>query len=856
MTTPTLWRFTAGEMRRRPGRTLLTLFGIVIGVAAVFAITLTTGSTHRAYRDMFEAVAGRAALEVVAEGAGGFDEALASELQAVAGVKAAVPVVQIASVVLGEKGRVPVLVLGIDPELDKAARDLVPREGRLFAASGGREPLEEALLPATFADALQVRLGQPIRLLTPLPALGGPITTNVTVVGLLEPRGFAAFNGGSIVFLPLGKAQQLFNLRGRINSLQIVLAEGADPRKVESEVRLRLPAGLTVQAPAARGQLAQDHLQSVELSLSSLSLVSLVAGAFVILNAFLMSLGERRRQLALLRALGATRGQVTRLLLREAVLLGVVGTLLGLAAGWGLAVALRRMLEQVMAITFPEPRLSPMPFLLALVLGPGMSLVSTVLPARRAGRRAPLDDLLRPREEASATPRRWPCYLGLVLMSAVILFVIGLLGDWFSGEMAAQLLPIVTGLSVIGVVLALPLLLSPLQIAVARLLDPLLGLEGRLAFRQLARHPGRTALTAGVLLMGVIISIGFGQSMRNSIRDIHKWSDATLWRDFYIRANQPDTTVTITVAPMAEALADRLAALEGVARVDKINFLPARVQERSVVVVAFTIGSDEPVPFALTGGRADDVRQGWNEGQAVLANVLARRLGVHVGDTITVETARGPQAIRVVGTATEYTVGGMAVFLDWNRANQLFDLPGVHAFGITAQPGQAANVEPRLRELCAKHGLWCQSNAELRAFLDQAVDAVAGFFWMLVVLVFVVASLGMVNTLTMNVLEQTRELGVLRAVAMQRRQVRKLVLSQALLLAVISLAPGVVFGIFMAYLMNLATEPTIGQAIEFHVDALFVAGCLAVALMVALLAAAWPARRAARLRIIEALQYE
>src|SRR5262249_54987613 len=184
------------------------------------------------------------------------------------------------------------------------------------------------------------------------------------------------------------------------------------------------------------------------------------------------------------------------------------------------------------------------------------------------------------------------------------------------------------------------------------------------------------------------------------------------------------------------------------------------------------------------------------------------------------------------------------------------DLPGVHAFGITAGPGRAAELEPRLRAFCAERGLYCQSNAELRGFIDQAVDAVTGFFWMLVVRVLVVASLGMVNTLTMNVLEQTRELGVLRAVAMKRGQVRKLVLAQALFLAVVSLVPGALVGVGIAYLMNVTTRPMTGHVVAFHIDAALVAGCLAVALVIALTAAAGPARRAGRLRVIEALQYE
>lgn len=854
-TTPTLWRFTTGEMRRRPGRTLLTLFGIVIGVAAVFAITLTTGATRRAYRDMFEAIAGRAALEVVAEGLGGFDEQVRELLTVVPHVKEVVPVVQIPSVILGARA-IPVLVLGIDPERDAATRDHVLRAGRFFQASRERQRRVEALLPAPFATAQELGIDQQLRLLTPLPTPAGPYIAELTIVGLLEPRGLTAFNGGSVLLLPLATAQQLFNLEGQVNSLQVVLTEYGDARTVENEIRRRLPPGLTVQAPGGRGELAQDHLHSTELGLSSLSVISLVAGGFVIFNAFLMNLGERRHQLAVLRALGATRAQVTRLLLREALLLGGVGTLVGLAAGWGLAAGLRRMMEQLMGLALPEPGLALAPFGFALLLGPGLALAATCLPARRAGRRAPLDDLLRPRGDQTDRPRHWPAYLGLGLVAVVLLFVVLALRDWFPMDWARALLPGMTSLMVVGVVLAFSPLVPPLLTGTAWLFRPLLGLAGRLAARQLARHPGRTALTASVLLVGVITSIGFGQSMRNNIRDIHKWAGHTINRDFYVRGNMPDTTVTITASPLPESVGTELAALDGVSHVDRVCFLPARVQERPVVVISFNLQADLPLPFALTAGDPEDLRRRWSRGDVVLGSALAQRLRVGVDDTLTVETARGPRPARVAGTATEYTVGGMVLYLDWDRAKELFDLPGVHAFGITARPGQAAALEARLRAFCSARGLWCQANAELRGFVDQAIDGVASFFWMLVVLVFVVASLGMVNTLTMNVLEQTRELGVLRAVAMQRGQVRNLVLAQAFFLAVISLMPGVVFGIGVAYLMNVTTRPMTGHVVAFHLDATLVAGCIALALLIALGTAAWPARRAARLRVIDALHYE
>ncbi|TMQ33052.1 MAG: FtsX-like permease family protein [Planctomycetota bacterium] len=308
----TLWKYSAREVRRRPGRSILTLLGIVFGVAAIVAITITTSTTHTAFRSMFEAVAGRAALEVVPSGQGGFDAHVLAAVRAVDGVQAAVPVVQTPAVLLGARGGAGVLVLGIDPRADQQVRTYELREGRLLDDTDG------LLLEAGFAQAQGVSLGQRVRLMTPAAESGGILAAPLPVVGLLELDGAATFNGGAVAFMPLATAQRSFGFHERINSIQIVLAEGADAATVQALLQPNLPAGLSVQAPASRGGLAQDSLLSTELGLGSLSVVSLVAGAFVILNAFLMNLGERRRQFAILRALGATRRQVTRLLLREA----------------------------------------------------------------------------------------------------------------------------------------------------------------------------------------------------------------------------------------------------------------------------------------------------------------------------------------------------------------------------------------------------------------------------------------------------------------------------------------------------------------------------------------------------------
>jgi putative ABC transport system permease protein len=194
--------------------------------------------------------------------------------------------------------------------------------------------------------------------------------------------------------------------------------------------------------------------------------------------------------------------------------------------------------------------------------------------------------------------------------------------------------------------------------------------------------------------------------------------------------------------------------------------------------------------------------------------------------------------------------------LEWYAAKKLFDMQGVHALMVSARPGEVAHLAGVLKDFCDERSLLLQSNVEVRETLDRQMSGMLGLIWILLSLVFVVASLGIVNTLTMNVLEQTRELGVLRAIGMRRLQVGKLIVAQAVALAMISLAPGVLAGIGLAYLINLSTLPLTGQPVPFHLDIGQVAGCFGTALAITILAALLPARRAVRLQVIQALQYE
>jgi putative ABC transport system permease protein len=827
-----LWVYNLREMQRRPGRMLLTLLGIALGLATVVATRLTIHTVDRAYRDLFEGVAGRPALEITAKGNGGFEAGAAGGLEQLRGVQTVVPRIQSAAALVSASGSVAVPVLGID---HAGVADWPVREGRPLTGE------DDALLDPGLASSLNLRPGESLEVWAPSGSF------HLRLSGILQPRGTSAAAGGQMI-VSLACAQRLFNLAQRINSIQVLLDDDTDPAVVQTAIAGRLPTGLVVQPPGMRGELARTTLLAAEQGLSALSLVAFLAATFVILNTFLLNLGERRKQVAILRSLGASRKQVLRLLLREALLLGLVGAIAGCAGGVVLAVGLNFLMQKFLGIALPSMKLSAEAFVLAALLGPGASMAAACLPAWYASRRPPLVELLPQRTHGEEVLPRWLWQLGVLLLVLGIALEIVVGRGYFTDTLSRNLLAPAIGLLLVGGVLALPLVIDPLL----RLLTILpLGLEGRFAVQQLVRHRSRTSLTSGVLFLALVVAIAFGQALRTTLRDLQHWYRQTIIADFLIRGAMPDSSFTLAPA-LPEALADEIRRC-GDASVDCISFLPAEVEEQQVLVLARTFATDRPLPLDLHESDEPSVRRGLSAGEVVLGTGLAQRLGLHCGDVLNLTTTQGVRELRVAGTAVEYAGGGLALYLEWETARKLLDLPGVHVF-LVSNRTDADSLASKLHEFCDRHHLLFQSNADLRSLIEGMLSRVSGALWGLMVLAFAVASLGIVNTLTMNVHDQTREFGVLRALGLKRGQVCKVVVIQAVLLAGLSLLPGALAGAGMAYAINRASAAWTGSPTPFQLDFRLLFGACALAVVMAVLAALSPARQAVRLSVATAIQ--
>jgi putative ABC transport system permease protein len=855
-----LRHYTWRAMQQRPGRTILTMLSIVIGVTAAVAVGLGTATTRNAYKQMFAIVTGRTTLEIDAQGGGGFDKTILGKVQALSGIAVAAPLIDrpgSMSIEGGER-RVRLEVLGVDPEVDQKVRD--------YAISAGRQVQsgkDEIALDEQFAKFLGLKVGDEVRLLTQ------HLSTRFEIVGLVQPKTGALMTQTAMALIPLDRAQYHLNPRGRTNlidRIQIVTAPNVDPDKFEPQVAAILPEGLAVHRPAASTQLMRETLLSTEQGLTLTTLFSLLMAAFIILNTFLMNVSERRRQLSIMRAIGATKLQVGGMLLREAALLGVVGTALGIGLGVLLAFVGTNLVGRAFDVQLPPLRdvMTPQPFITGIVFGLIMALVGAVVPALLAAQVSPLEGMNR-----VANIKKWD-FTRLFLVAGLILTVGSLVEIYGSieGRLPIDAATYSAVALLVGLVLLDTTILSPQASLVARLLKLLSPVEAGMALRQVLRNHMRSALTVAVLFIAGSTGVGMASSILDCVQDVHNWFNQAIVGDYFLRAMMPDMA-TGTSADLPEEvgaeLHKTLAQAPG-SKIDDVAFVEAQVprgEEESnalrVIVIARqyeNTGDSKPPAFDLIAGDPARLRQELQSGQVVIGSVLAQKLSLKLGDKLPLESKQGVQQLTICGVANEYMVGGLAVHMARKYAEEWLGVTGVDGYIINVPPAYREAIKPALEALAKKYDVILMSQADIRNTVNQFVKGTEWSLWLLVFMGFVVGAFGVVNTLTMNVLEQTRELGLLRIVAMTRGQVRRTILMQALIIGGVGLPPGILLGVAVAYVMNLAMMPSFGHPIAFHVHPDMLLATFVGAIIIVLFAAIIPARRATRINVVEALHYE
>ena len=836
------WSFCWNNIRLRPLRVLLTVLSIAGAVAAVVAVLQSTAATRSQLASLHQTLSSRVDLEIVATDASAFTLQDVSDWDKVPGIQAAVPIHRVFTLIYSGRQHVRGIATGVDLEQYRSLRDFDIVAGQLCTGE------DEACMEASAAERLGVSVGDVVQ----MRVRARRWLTPKTITGIIRPTGLGAVEETASLFMPLAAAGQLEDADGSATSILIALKPDVSGESTAEQVRTLLPGHLKLVDLSSSVSLSGPTEEIVNDALNMAAWLSVVAAIFIVLNTFQISIAERQRQMALLRVVGATTGQVRTTLYQEALLLGIAGTILGIVLGIAGSRLLSQGVQSVFGLTETGTfTIQPHALLAGLIFGTVVTFIAVWFPARTACDAPPLQVL-----KSATAPNHIRSRRTATLWGLATLLVMGVMFACASKEIYPAV-TLVAGIHflLISCTIFLPALIRPGTVLLTRLIGRFFPIESQLSQSQLLDNFGRTSLTTMVMFVVSATSISIGITTLSVTADVEAWLDRTLTADFLLRASRPRVDM-----PEADSLPDDvdplIRSIPGIESIDRMSFSLASVEGESATLLTRQISGYELLPIDLLDGEPSTLRNHLLAGEVVIGSVLAGRIGCHTGDVVNLEISGIGHPVRVAGIAREYTSGGLMIVMDLTAAQALFPIRDSQVYGIRTLPSATESVGVALRAVSKDRGLIFQSLSDLRELVRQMISGLTSRLWMILLVAMIIAGFAIVNTLTMSVIQQTRQLGLLRVVGMTRPQVVNMLLIQALALGLLALVPGTVLGVLMGYLITIGFRGVADHGVSFALNPIHLAFYLVMGILLSLLAAVLPAIRAVRLNPLEAIHEE
>ena len=850
-------RFALKALLGRKLRTVLSAFAIVLGVATVSGTYVLTDSIDKAFGSIFTesrkgsdaVISGKAAFEV-GSGTGvtapAFAESLLQRVRALPDVRVADGSVNGEAQLIGKNGKA--IVHGGAPNLGfSIARGDSPFNP-LTLVGGSWPKHNEVVVDKSTASKDHFRIGQ----IVGVQAIGS--VQQLRVSGIVKFGSVATIGGATLAGFDLPTAQKLFGKPGKLDEIAVASKPNVPSSQLLQQIRGILPADTQVRT--GQGQAHQDSkdtnsfISFLQKFLLGFGGVALFVGSFVIANSLSITIAQRTRELATLRTLGASRRQLLRSIIIEALAIGVLAAVIGLFAGLALAKGLFALFNAV-GFTLPNNGLTfeTRTVVVSLAVGIIVTLLASLRPALRATRVPPIAAV---REGATLPESRFARYR---LPASILLTALGfaglLWGLFAPGLGTAGILIFMLGgalLVFFGVALLSVRLVTPLAGALGWPATRIGGTAGALARENAQRNPQRTASTASALMIGLalvtlvsMLAAGIITSFKGSVNKI--WKNA----DYAITAQN-------NFSPIPIAAADAVAKTPGVTAIGNVRAGRARAFNHTSTITAVN-------PPASQMFQLD-----WKQGSSsVLANLgadgafvdkgYAKSHHLRAGSPITLTFATGARKTFVLRGIFDPPTGGSpfgSVTISAATFDRFVPQPqNLYSF-VLMKGGQTDANKAALDQTLKS---FPNAKAATRQkFIDNQISglsSVLNILYVLLALSVVVSLFGIVNTLVLTVFERTREIGMLRAIGMTRRQVRRMIRHESVITALIGAAIGIALGIVLASLLIarvnfIVLSVPVGQLVIFAL----------ASILVGIVAAIFPARRAARLNVLEALQYE
>jgi putative ABC transport system permease protein len=839
-------------------RAVLTALAIVLGVAMISGTYVLTDTIKAAFGTVFTTVYKNTDAVITSKSALGtnsnsnalppsFPESLLAKVQKLPGVAEAQGGIDDYAHLVGRDGKVisgggaPPLAFSVHPHGDQHFNPLT-----LVSGTWPVGPHQIAI-DANTASKKHYKPGDTIGVI----ARGAEQT--FTVSGTVQIGGVSSLGGATMAIFDFPTAQKLFNKVGKLDGIDIAAKHGVSPAELVKEIAPILPANAQVRTGQAQAKQAtkdtNGFLSIINDFLLAFGGVALFVGGFVIANTLSITIAQRTRELATLRTLGATRRQVLRSVLLEAFIIGLLAAVCGLFLGLGLAKGLNALFIHF-GIDLPQAGtvFATRTIVVSLVVGVAVTLLAALRPAIRATRVPPISAV---REGAVLPTSRFARFSVaaalLTIGAALTIMLVGLFVGGISTTDRLLMLGIGAAAVFVGVAMLAKTLVPPLARTLGWPASRFAGAAGKLARGNAMRNPQRTASTASALMIGLalvtlvsVLASGLKTTFESAVNSIFTADYAVTATDNFSPISTASSTA-LTRVPGATVVSGVRAA-QGKAYGGRINVTGVSGDISKVINVKWQVGS-QAVPGQL------------GENGAFVSKAYAKAQHIHVGSTIDVETPSGktmhlvlkgifapPKGGSPYGDVTISTKRFDAAYPNPQNLYTFVDMAGGVSTANTAKLAHALNTFPDAK---------VATESQFKKNQEKGIDTLLNLLYVLLSLSIIISLFGIVNTLVLTVFERTRELGMLRAVGMTRRQVRSMIRHESIVTALIGAALGIPVGIVLALM--------VGKAIKYAAFTIPV-GTLVVfiiaAIVAGIIAAIFPARRAGKLNVLEALQYE
>ena len=842
------WRYLNG----RKLRTFLTTLAVVFGVMVIFGMNIILPTMLQAFQSNIMAASGVEDVTVTHLSGSGFPAEVATKLDGIKGIRAVSATLERtinlpADYLDGNPTRpdriTAINLVGVNPAAAQSLHVYLVQDPGRFLQAGD---VNSTVISQSLADAYGVSLGESIK----VPSVNGIAT--LTVVGILPPL---TLPGNEEMLVTLAQAQAMTGQAGQINNIEVALTSADQGLRNQTVASIKTAMGSQYQVGALESDSSlYASIQLGQAAFNMFGVLALFMGGFIIFNTFRTVVAERRRDIGMLRALGARRSTITGMILIEGLLQGLFGSAAGLLLGYlfgaGLVLLVQQPINAFIHVSMGRPIVSPTLVVTSILIGVGVTVLSGLIPARNASRVTPMDALRPSQAEIEYKRRSSAGFIAGLAMLAVALVALA------SGNMGFISLGSI--LFLLGLILAAPALLRPIAFVFGRLTALVYARQGTgdLAQGNLTRQPARVTITASATMIGLAIIVALG-GMSSSLSVMMKSSlHKSLGSDYIFVP--PSVSVWSSDIGAGSDFAERLKAIPGVGNISTLRFSDSQLNGQSVSLLGIN-----PETYPIVSGL--DFKQGNESAYAALANgrnmivngAFMAATNVKVGDTVNLSTPKGPQAYTIVAMATDMLdakvvtgfISQANLAADFGRSDDVF-------LQLNLKPGiKVAEVDQQIKTVAADYPQFTVIAG--KGYIDQMEKLVNGIFagmYFLLAFLALPSLIAMLNTLAINVLERKREIGMIRAVGATRKQVHRMVVAEALLLACVGTAFGILSGMYLGYVIVKALGSLFPMQYSFPLAGVL-AG-IAIGLLFGALAAVIPARQAARLQVVEALRYE